>query len=394
MITQFGSLYAGNVEMEDIGLAGTPVNDRRYSNEHLVTALTNTETMAKVMDHEGYDVLWLAEHHFQPEGYEVITNIPMISVHLANITERLRYGAAFNVAPAWNPLRLAEDFATADILTGGRVIFGVGRGYHVREVETFGSPLIDADANRELFEEQVEIILKAFNEESFSHHGKQYDIPPAVPYRGYELEEITLVPRPLNLPVETWQPMVSVNPRGLDFMAKHRIKALVAGGVKGNHEAIAAWRDAQSRQGVETELGENVNAGFGVFIADTEEKAIAEAQIFFEESMKMFGPLGFVRGLTPELIEELGDPKRAPKAALPTLRDMVDMEGYLCGPPELIVEKLMEVQDAYPGLNQVHVNSPICATPMHVVTEQLEWFARDVMPAFKKQVRAGAPADD
>ncbi len=67
----------------------------------------------------------------------------------------------------WHPLRLAEDFATADILTNGRVVFGVGRGYHTREVETFGSPMLDADAdaNRELFEEQ-EIVLKAFNHDS------------------------------------------------------------------------------------------------------------------------------------------------------------------------------------------------------------------------------------
>jgi hypothetical protein len=87
--------------------------------------------------------------------------------------------------------RLAEDYATAEILTGGRVIFGVGRSYHTREVETFGAPMLDAEANRELFEEQVEIIFKAFNEESFAHHGKHYTLPPAVPYRGYELRELT-----------------------------------------------------------------------------------------------------------------------------------------------------------------------------------------------------------
>ena len=62
----------------------------------------------------------------------------------------------------WHPLRLAEDFATADILTGGRLIFGVGRGYHTREVETFGSPLLDQPANRALFEEQVEIVRNNF----------------------------------------------------------------------------------------------------------------------------------------------------------------------------------------------------------------------------------------
>ena len=144
---------------------------------------------------------WLAERHFQHEGYECIPNIPMLAVHLAHNTRQIKTGCAFNIAPMWHPLRLAEDFAVADILTGGRVTFGVGRGYHTREVETLGAPMLDADANRDLFEEQIEIILKAFNEESFSHQGKYYTIPPQVPYRGYELEEITLVPRPLRRPV-------------------------------------------------------------------------------------------------------------------------------------------------------------------------------------------------
>ena len=130
----------------------------------------------------------------------------------------------------WHPLRLAEDFATADILTKGRTVFGVGRGYHTREVETFGAPMLDQNANRELFEEQVEIIFKAFNNERFSHQGKHYTLPPEVPYRGYQLKDLTLVPRPVNLPVECWQPIVSANPRGLDFMVKHGIKGAVGGG--------------------------------------------------------------------------------------------------------------------------------------------------------------------
>ena len=146
----------------------------------------------------------------------------MLAVHLAHVTKQIKIGCAFNIAPMWHPLRLAEDFATADILTGGRTIFGVGRGYHTREVETFGAPMLDQNANRELFEEQVEIIFKAFNEESFSHKGKYYTLPPEVPYRGYELKELTLVPRPIHRPVECWQPIVSANPRGLDFMVQAR----------------------------------------------------------------------------------------------------------------------------------------------------------------------------
>jgi alkanesulfonate monooxygenase SsuD/methylene tetrahydromethanopterin reductase-like flavin-dependent oxidoreductase (luciferase family) len=103
----------------------------------------------------------------------------------------------------WHPLRLAEDYAMADILTGGRVIFGVGRGYHTREVETFGAPLLDQNANREMFEEGV---------------------PPEVPYRGYTLKEITLVAAPERLPVECWQPIQSGSERAFDFMAKYVVE--------------------------------------------------------------------------------------------------------------------------------------------------------------------------
>ena len=144
---------------------------------------------AKKMDGLGYDTFWMAEHHFQPEGTECIPNLLMMAMHLVDQTKNLKIGCGFNVVPMWHPLRLAEDYAMADILTGGRVIFGVARGYHTREVETFGSPLIDQDANRELFEEGVDVIFKAFNEERFSHKGKYYTIPPEVPYRGYTLKE-------------------------------------------------------------------------------------------------------------------------------------------------------------------------------------------------------------
>ena len=172
MIKQFDSSYAGHIDMENVGYLGTPVNSRRYSNDQLITAHHKAEEQAKAMDRLGYGAFWMAEHHFQPEGTECLPNIIMLAVHLTHLTKRLKFHTGFNITPMWHPLRLAEDFAVADILTNGRVIFGVGRGYHTREVETFGSPLIDQNANRELFEEQVDIIFKAFNNESFSHQGQ------------------------------------------------------------------------------------------------------------------------------------------------------------------------------------------------------------------------------
>src|SRR4249920_3982553 len=217
MITRFGSLFAGHVDLDNEGFDGTAANDRWLSDEYLATVFPKSEAIAKLMDRFGYDTFWMAEHHFQREGYECIPNVLMMALHLAHVTRNIKIGCGFNICPMWHPLRLAEDYATADILSGGRITFGVGRGYHTREVETFGSPLIDQAANRELFEESVDIIFKAFNNDSFSHKGKNYTLPPQVPYRGYDLTELTLVPRPLRLPVECWQPIQGGSERALDF---------------------------------------------------------------------------------------------------------------------------------------------------------------------------------
>jgi alkanesulfonate monooxygenase SsuD/methylene tetrahydromethanopterin reductase-like flavin-dependent oxidoreductase (luciferase family) len=222
----------------------------------------------------------------------------MLAVHLAHVTKNLKIGCAFNIAPMWHPLRLAEDFATADILTGGRTIFGVGRGYHTREVETFGAPMLNQEASRKLFEEQVEIIFKAFNEESFSHQGKHYTLSPRVPYRGYEPEKLTLVPRPIHRPVECWQPIVSANSRGLDFMVRYGIKGAVGGGAATMQAGpITGYRDAAARAGKELALGEDLQLGLHFHLAKTREQAIREITPIHEERVKMFAPLGFVPGL-------------------------------------------------------------------------------------------------
>ncbi|MFP6679212.1 MAG: LLM class flavin-dependent oxidoreductase [Dehalococcoidia bacterium] len=384
MIKKFGTLYAGHIDFEDIGFAATAANDRKYTNEQLVTAYDKAEAIAKVMDRTGYDTFWMAEHHFQHEGYEAIPNILMLATHLAGITKNIRFGCGFNVSPMWHPIRLAEDYAMADVLTGGRVTFGIGRGYHTREVESFGAPLRDKDANRDLFEEQVDIMFKAFNEEKFSHHGTYYDIPADVEYRGYPLEEVTLVPRPLNRPVDCYQPIQSGSARGLDFMVKHGIKGLVGGGAASGgapSPVVQGWRDALARGGRDTELGTDLIVGVSVYIADTEKRAMAEASRYFEENMKMFGPLTLMGALGTEKVEALGDPKRAPSAGLPTIEDAVKSGQWLCGPPELIIEKLEALQHLYPGLEFVNVGSVI-GTPQSVLIEQLELFSSEVMPHF------------
>ena len=393
MIERFSILYAGHVNVDNMGYAGTPANERFLSDEDLASALTITDEIAQTADRLGYHTLWMAEHHFQREGYECLPNLLMQSVHLAHITKNLKFGCAFNVPPMWNPLRLAEDYALADHLTDGRVIFGVGRGYHTREVESFGAPMLDRDANRDYFEEQVEVIFKAFNNRSFSHHGKYFDIPPKVPYRGYELEEITLVPRPKHLPVECWQPIVSSNPRGIDFMIKHGIKAISGGGAApggASRRVVELWRDSLVKSGRNAELGEDLIIGEKFHMADSREKAIEEARPYFEENTKMFGPLGFVGGLTEEQKKGLENPTQELWASLPTIEDDVRSGNFLCGTPEQVIEPLMLLQDLYPGLREINIQ-PMISTPSKVILEQIEWFAKEVMPAFnvKQPTAAG-----
>ena len=386
MITKFDSLYAGHVDMTDIGYGGTAVNDRKFDNDHLMTVYSKAEAIAKTMDANGFDTMWMAEHHFQPEGYECIPNLIMLNVHLAHLTKNLRFGCGFNIATMWHPLRLAEDYATADILTKGRMTFGVGRGYHTREVETFGSNITDQVANREEFEEAVDIIFKAFNNESFSHKGKYYTLPPEVPYRGYTLKELTLVPRPKNLPVECWQPIQGGTPRALDFMVKHGIKGILGGGsAEGGvmDNIMAGYRDALVRAGKkDAQLGEGLSVGFHFHMAPTVEQAIKEAKGYYEENLKMFGPLRLARGLSDEQISIMSDPRRAPDGGLPTIEDSVSKQGFLAGPPDRIIEQLKAVEEEYPALERIGMSHPM-GTPQSVITDQLEWFGKEVMPAFK-----------
>jgi alkanesulfonate monooxygenase SsuD/methylene tetrahydromethanopterin reductase-like flavin-dependent oxidoreductase (luciferase family) len=383
MIKRFGTLYAGQVDLDGMGFEGPAVNDRWYSNEHLSMVFETSELMARAMDRLGFDTLWFAEHHFQREGYECIPNILMLAVHLAHLTERLRFGCGFNIAPMWHPLRLAEDYAVADLLTGGRVRFGVGRGYHTREVETFGAPMLDQDQNRDLFEEQLDVIVKAFNEPSFSHKGPHYTLPPHVPYRGYELQELTLVPRPRSLPVEIWQPIVSASPRGLEFMIAHGIKGIMGGGAAATVQVkpvIEAWQQALARHGRQTELGGDLIFGLSFYFADSEERAYREACPLLEEYQKMFAPLGFVRPITQEQITMVADPRTARQAGLQNPREA----GWTLGPPERMVEKLLQLEAEYPGLEEVNVGQPV-GTPRAVLLEQLEIFGGEVIPAFRKR---------
>ncbi len=384
MLQRFGTLFVGQVRHDELGFDAPAVNDRWYTDAELAEPLHTAEELAGLMDRLGYDTMWLAEHHFQREGYECFPNIILLATHLAAQAQSLRFGCGFNILPMWHPLRLAEDYAVADILTKGRVRLGVGRGYHARELEMFRHPGATPDDARELFEEQVEVLLKALRERSFSHHGRFFELPPeGVPYRGYELTDLTLVPKP-QYSTECWQPIVSASDRALDFMQDRGISGFVGGGAASggaSQEVALRWQSKLAERGRDTQLGEDLIFGFSFYLADTEAEAKAAGREILEEYQKMFAPLGFAGAVTDEQLASLADPARAHTAGMPSMDDAVAAGSWLVGPAERLIDAFGQLQENYPGLEEVMVAQPVGARP-ETITEQLERFAEEVMPHF------------
>ena len=383
MIKRFHVLYVGQITLDNVGIDGTPANDRRYSTARLQEVFATAKDVAQTMDALGYHALWTAEHHFQREGYECLPNLIQLGLWLATQTKQLKFGCGFNVLPMWHPIRLAEDYAMADLVTDGRVIMGVGRGYHTREVETFGAPLLDAEANREYFEEGLQLLLKCFNEEAFHHKGKYFECPPPVPYRGYEVREITVIPRPKYLPVDIWMPIASG--RTIDMMARYGLKAMVTlNGEKILDDVVRQYQAACARHGVEKTLGQDIIWGAGMYLADTQEKAIRAVEPAHDERYKWFAPFGFVR-YADEQGRTWGMPG-AP-ARVPSLRDGVQQKAWFCGPPSQVIDGIKSIEAKYPGLEDfmIHWAEGI---PPDEFKQQLHMFATEVMPAFSTSVLA------
>src|SRR5574341_1306737 len=130
------------------------------------------ESMAQMRAAEdfGFDAVWLAEIHFQRDR-SVLASPVVVAAALATWTRRVKIGIAVQVLPLSHPLRLAEDVATVDHLSHGRLDFGVGRSGLPGHYQGFGIPY---EESRDRFFETLEILLKAWTQERFSHDGRYY----------------------------------------------------------------------------------------------------------------------------------------------------------------------------------------------------------------------------
>jgi alkanesulfonate monooxygenase SsuD/methylene tetrahydromethanopterin reductase-like flavin-dependent oxidoreductase (luciferase family) len=377
--------FYATVPMPDAGAGAPAPQDRRTSNEAVVETYENLCHWAVLADELGYDTFWLTEHHFQHEGYEVTPNLILFGLHLAGLTTRLRQGQAFNVVPQWHPLRLAEDFATADILSGGRMVFGVGRGTVPRESQTLGAPVASGDnvmsreadrINRERFEEAMEVIKTAWTQERFAFTGQHHVLPPpGIPDRGREVSELTLVPRPQR-PIEIFQPVGS--PRTLTYVAQEGYTGVFALAPPDRtkvrwdqfaEEAAAAGRVLGPGEGRALQLM--------VHVAPTSEQAIARARPGHDEYVKFLSPYG--------RFAQFGDD--LPFDYTPTLEETRACRAMAIGSVEDVVEVLGEFRDAldlqhvllfpdFPGLTRAEMD------------EQLVLLAEEVMPRLGVQLTA------
>src|SRR5438270_3341998 len=138
----------------------------------------------EIMDRTSYDAVWLAEHHFS--SFSVCPSVHMVGTMAAARTKRLRIGTAVSLAPFYHPLRLAEEVALLDVLSGGRVNWGAGRGFSRGEFAAFGVPAEESTAR---FRENVEIVLRAWTEERLSYQGQHF-----------QCDGVEVLPKPMQRP--------------------------------------------------------------------------------------------------------------------------------------------------------------------------------------------------
>lgn len=137
-----------------------------------------------MMEQCGFDAVWLAEHHFT--GYSVCPNVQLMGVQVANRTQRLRIGTAVTLPSLAHPLRIAEEVALLDVLSGGRVNWGAGRGFDAREHQVFG---VAPEESHAKFHEHFEAVLAAWRAPRASFDG-----------RFVSFSDVDVLPKPLQQP--------------------------------------------------------------------------------------------------------------------------------------------------------------------------------------------------
>ena len=367
--------------MPDAGDPSIAATARRYDNDAVIECYKNLVEWSRTADALGYDTMWLTEHHFQFEGYEVLPNLIMFGQHLASQTKNLRLGQMFNVVPQWNPLRLAEDFALADIITGGRMEFGVGRGTVPREAWALGTVVASGDndmsaehdrINREVFEESMEIIKRAWTNERFSFRGNHFVLPAeGIPDRGSNVEDLTLIPRPQRT-VDIFQPVTS--PETIEYVPR------------AGHKAIYWLQNADSQKQkwdryaeIREDMGKPVGPGedralvLNVHVGKTREDAMRRGKPGHDEFCKFLSPYGRFSSY------RMPDGSKVPFDHCPTVQESIDQKIQAIGSVSDVVDTIGYWRDLL-DLKHLVIFFDFPGLSRDDMTEQLHLVAEEVMP--------------
>ena len=291
--------------------------------------LRELSAQARLADDLGYDSISFTEHHFHVEGFELSNNPVLLDLYIAMQTKRLRVGQLGIVLPSQNPIRVAEDIAMLDHMSGGRANAGFARGYQRRWVDIMAQQThgihgalphqhdeIDA-ANRAAFEECFQIIRKAWTDDFLTHNGKYWRIPAGdTPWTleatqkwggGVEngvVRSVAVVPKPVQKPhPPLFQPFAS-SERSIRWCAKEGVTAILPPlHPKYETQLCKIYSDVSGNP-----IGEGMGVLRDVIIADTDE----EARAIWHESgyfcgHEWFEPFGFSAGMEDPETKQTAD---------------------------------------------------------------------------------------
>lgn len=313
----------------------------------------------------GLDAIWLAELHFS--GRSVLSAPMTIASAIAARTERAKIGIAVQVLPLVNPLRMAEETATVDQISRGRLIFGVGRSGFARTYETYGVPYAES---RERFAETLDIILGAWTQENFSYEGK-----------WHSYKDVNLVPRPYQQPhpevrvaANTPDTFPTLGEQGYPLFAAVRLGTLSELGPN-----LKAYRRAWKAAG---HPGEGrVFLRLPIYIGETPEEALEEPR---QSIMSFYQSLGAQLHDSAGLAGARAVEQRAERGARlqnvsyeEALREKV-----VVGTPAMVVDRIRQIRDEL-GIDGILAELNCGGLiPHDRVMRSLRLLCQEVMPAF------------
>lgn len=190
---------------------------------------------ASWLDDMGFEEAWLAEHNARVYG--IIGSLQVAAAAVAARTKKVRIGAAVTRVPLHHPLHTAEDLAAIDVLSDGRLDWGIGKGYDPLEFETYGVPFSEREAR---WEEAIHIIFTLWKEGRIEHEGKFWTIP-----------EVELLPKPVQKPMPPVFMMVTQSDASVEFAGKNGLPVILGQGPDWDDakRKIALYRETARKAG-------------------------------------------------------------------------------------------------------------------------------------------------